>query len=95
MSTKPEILSVRVSGDLLAALKALADEQGVSVSDVLRRAAEDAVRAARPPVCTGLCTQPQTISGWGRWSPRGIAGEVKVYCGCGTVVSSTLMFEAS
>lgn len=39
-----EVLSLRVSGDLRGALDVVADRHAITVSDLLRLAAEDAIR---------------------------------------------------
>ena len=80
MTTKPEVLSIRVSGDLSAALKALADAQGVSVSDILRRAAEDVVHGR---ACTGLCSRPAATE-------TAPVVACTWFCGCGTPITPTL-----
>ncbi len=86
MAEKQEVLSVRVSAELADALRCLAAEQGVKVSDVLRDAASRAVRDAEP--CAGLCSLPRTVTGPGFLSP--ILTNASWTCGCGAPIPTTL-----
>jgi hypothetical protein len=84
MADKQEILSVRVPSALAGALRQLADEQGKTVSDVLRDAAIRAVRDAEP--CGGLCGLPRTVTGSGFSAPVDVTWK----CGCGAPIPATL-----
>jgi hypothetical protein len=69
----PTVVSVRVPGDLAAALREVANARGVSVSDLLRGAAQ---RLVGKPAIGYQCDHMNITS------LPGLLGKVTAWCGC-------------
>ncbi len=68
---KSEVLSLRVSADLSGALKIVADRHGITVSDLLRLAAEDVIRVS-PDALRERLACPSCKGSGQRFKTRGL-----------------------